>query len=61
MFSKRIEKGKFKIPKLVYLRNQGQLMLIIDGDSYKIQFYSLDIDSEIKSKYQEILFAKEGF
>ena len=36
-------------------------MLIIDGDSYKIQFYNLDIDSEIKYKYQEMLFAKEGF
>ena len=61
MISKRIEKGKFKIPNLVYLRKQGQLMLIIDGDSYTIQFYSLDIDSEIKSKYQEMSFTKEGF
>ena len=61
MISKRIEKGKFKIPNLVYLRKQGQLMLIIDGDSFKIEFHSLDTDSEIKYKYQEMLFAKEGF
>ena len=33
-------------------------MLIIDEDSYKIQFYSIDIDSEVKSKYQELEFVK---
>ena len=36
-------------------------MLIIDGDSYKIQFHCIDADSEIKSKYQEMRFPKEGF
>ena len=29
-------------------------MLIFDEDSYKIQFYNIDIDSEIKLNYQEM-------
>ena len=36
-------------------------MLIIDEDSYKIQFHSIDIDSEIKAKYQELEFVKGEF
>ena len=58
MFSKKIESSKFKIPSLVYLRKQSQLMLIIDGDSYKIQFHCIDTNSEIKFKHQEMQFVK---
>ena len=36
-------------------------MLIIDEDSYKIQFYSIATDSDIKPKNQEMKFAKEEF
>ena len=36
-------------------------MLIFDEDSYKIQFYNIDIDSEIKLNYQEMQFVKEEF
>ena len=48
------EKRNCKVPKLVYQKKLGQLMLIIDEDSYKIQFYSIATDSDIKPKYQEM-------
>ena len=49
-----MENRNCKVPKIAYQRKLGQLMLIIDEDSYKIQFYSIATDSEIKLKYQEM-------